>query len=71
MTNTPETPNRVKRRGFFTTFGLGGAAAVAAAATTLVVDSQPAEAVTPPAGKGGPHYRESDHVKQYYRVNRY
>ena len=42
-----------------------------AAATSVVVASEPAEAMTPPGTKGGPHYRESEHVKQYYRVNRY
>lgn len=67
-TNDPKT---VRRRGFFTTFGLGSVAAVAAAATSVVVASEPAEAMTPPGTKGGPHYRESEHVKQYYRVNRY
>jgi hypothetical protein len=65
---TPKsTPKTVERRGFFATLGLGGAAAVVA----LVAEPEPAEAYTPPASKGGAHYRESEHVRQYYRVNRY
>ncbi len=60
----------VKRRGFFATFGLGGAAAVAAAAVSVVAP-EPAEAMTPSGTKGGSHYRESEHIKQYYKVNRY
>jgi len=69
MTNqTPKSEKKtVERRGFFAALGLGGAAAVVA----LVAEPNPAEAVTPPAAKGGSHYQESEHVKQFYRVNRY
>lgn len=71
MSDKPDA-RPVRRRGFFTTFGLGGAAAIAAAATAAVVAApEPAEAMTPPGTKGGAHYRESEHVKQFYRVNRY
>jgi hypothetical protein len=58
----------VERRGFFAKLGIGSAAAVVAA---VAGKPEPAEAFTPPADKGGTHYRESEHVKQYYRVNRY
>ncbi len=62
-----KTEKPVKRRGFFAAIGLSSAAAVAAVTTT----PKPAEAMTPPGTKGGKHYTESEHVKQYYRVNRY
>lgn len=54
----------VERRGFFAAIGL----ATAAIATS---GSKPAEAMTPSGGKAGAHYTESEHVKQFYRVNRY
>ena len=63
-------PRPVRRRGFFAALGLGGAAA-ATTAIALVAAPSPAEAYVPSAEKGGAHYRESEHVKQYYRVNRY
>ena len=69
--NTDPSPKPVQRRGFFTALGLGAAASVAAATTAAVMAPEPAEAMTPPGDKGGPHYRESEHIKQYYRVNRY
>jgi hypothetical protein len=65
--NAPDSPKPVQRRGFFAAIGMGGAAA----AIAIVAKPEPAEAVTPPGTKGGAHYRESEHVKQYYRVNRY
>ena len=39
--------------------------------TGLVTRAKPAAAMTPKGDKAGAHYRESPHVKQYYRVNRY
>jgi len=63
-------PKTVQRRGLFTAIGMGSVAAVATVAAS-VVGAEPAEAMTPPGTKGGAHYRESEHVKQYYRVNRY
>ncbi len=63
----PKPEPEVRRRGFFAALGLSGAAAVAAVA----VETRPAEAMTPPVTKGGHHYVESEHVKQFYRVNRY
>ncbi len=66
---TEKAPRKtVERRGFFTKIGIGSAAAVVAA---VAGKPEQAEAVIPPAGKGGSHYQESEHVKQYYRVNRY
>jgi len=63
-------PKTVQRRGLFAAIGAGGVAAVATVAAA-VVGAEPAEAMTPSVEKGGAHYRESEHVKQYYRVNRY
>jgi hypothetical protein len=67
MSNETSEKNTVKRRGFFATLGLGGAAAVVAA----VSEPKQAEAFTPTKAKGGSHYTESEHIKQFYKVNRY
>jgi hypothetical protein len=67
MTDTNRDEKTVQRRRFLLTLGASGATAAAAA----TVSSPPAEAMVPPDGKGGPHYRESEHIKEYYRVNRY
>lgn len=58
-------PKTVQRRGFFAALGL------AAAASATVAAPKPAQAMTPPGTKGGSHYQESEHVKTFYRVNRY
>ena len=55
---------RVDRRRFFM---LGGSAA-AAAAVPLAAEAQGAES---DADKKKARYRETDHVKTFYRVNRY
>ncbi len=67
MSHETSDKRAVKRRGFFATLGLGGAAAVVAAVT----EPKEAEAFTPTKSKGGAHYTESEHVKQFYKVNRY
>ncbi len=67
MSNKKPETKKLERRGFFATLGLGGAAAVVA----LVAEPEAAEAYTPTPSKGGSHYKESEHVKQYYKVNRY
>ena len=67
MSHEKSDKKKVERRGFFATLGLGGAAAVVA----MVAEPETAEAYTPSASKGGSHYTESEHVKQYYKVNRY
>ena len=56
----------VDRRRFFL---MGGSAAVAAAA--VVPLSSEAEADESQAERVKARYRETDHVKTYYRVNRY
>ena len=61
--------NGVRRRGF-----LGGFAGIASAAAALVVSRQ---AVTPAVAqetddeKRKTRYQETDHVKAFYRTNRY
>ena len=56
----------VDRRRFFL---MGGSAAVAAAAAVPL--SSEAEAEESQAERVKARYRETDHVKNYYRVNRY
>jgi hypothetical protein len=64
--STAETGERasLNRRGFFM---LGGSVA-AAAAVPLATQAQAAES---DADKKKARYRETDHVKTFYRVNRY
>lgn len=53
------------RRNFFKALGAGATVAVAPAAVT------PAAAVDPGKEETKSRYRETDHVKNYYRTNRY
>lgn len=53
------------RRNFFKALGAGATAAVAPVAVT------PAAAVDPGKEETRARYRESEHVKDFYRVNRY
>ncbi len=55
------------RRSFFR--GLGGAAAVAGAAVATGVE--PAAAQETPTERTKARYRETEHVKTFYRTNRY
>jgi hypothetical protein len=59
-------PAGVDRRRFFT---MGGSAVVAAAVVPLA--SQEANADESQAERVKARYKETDHVKNYYRVNRY
>jgi hypothetical protein len=61
---TPERANLDRRRFFV----LGGSAA-AAAAVPLATEAQ--AAAESDADKKKARYRETDHVKTFYRVNRY
>lgn len=56
------------RRGFMKTLSLGGAAAAASVAPGLVT---PAEAYDPGKEETKARYRETDHVKAFYRTNSY
>lgn len=53
------------RRSFFKALGAGAAVAASPAVVT------PAAAVDPGKDESKARYRESDHVKNFYRVNRY
>jgi hypothetical protein len=64
MTGKKTIKQTSRRRGFLAAIGMG-----AAAAATAV--GPPGRAMTPPGKKGESHYRESEHIKQYYRVNSY
>lgn len=55
------------RRNFLLIFG--GAAVVAGATATLIADE--AEAYDPGEKEAGSRYRETSHVKAFYRVNGY
>lgn len=57
------------RRGFLKSLGLGVAGT--AAGTGAAIVATPAEAAENAADRKKKRYRESDHVKNFYRVNRY
>jgi hypothetical protein len=59
----------IDRRGFLRTAGAGATVAAAAVAPALVASE--AEALKVSADEARSRYRESEHVKAYYRVNRY
>ncbi len=67
MSNKPESTEKpaVDRRSFFKALGAGAAVAATPAMVT------PAEAVDPGKDETRARYRETDHIKAYYRVNRY
>lgn len=58
------------RRGFLKSVGGAGAAA-AAAVGTVVVGAEPAAAAENEAERKKARYKETDHVKAFYRTNRY
>lgn len=58
------------RRGFLSAFGLGAGAAAATAAGVTAA-STPAEATESQDEKLKARYKVTDHVKAFYRVNRY
>jgi TAT (twin-arginine translocation) pathway signal sequence len=64
MSNKSEKP-AVDRRSFFKAMGAGAAVAVTPAIVTPVL------AMDPGAEETKARYRETDHVKAYYRTNRY
>lgn len=62
----------LNRRGFLR--AVGGAstgAAVVAASTATPIAATDAQAYNPGAEETKARYRESEHVKTYYRTNRY
>ena len=63
----PQAAAGVDRRRFF----MMGGSAVAAAAVVVPLASGEAEADESQAERVKARYKETDHVKNYYRVNRY
>jgi hypothetical protein len=55
------------RRGFLLTLGTGGVAAVGAALKPVTDAVPAAPAPAPAVGRG---YRETDHVRDYYRTTK-
>jgi hypothetical protein len=65
----PEKKPELGRRGFLKALGLGsGAAAVGVVGEAAV---SPAQARESTDDRKKARYRETDHVKAYYRTNRY
>jgi hypothetical protein len=67
-------PGATARRRFLGTFGLGAGVAVAAPSAAFNVDGGTgglAPAKESEAEKRKPRYRETDHVRAFYRTNRY
>ena len=60
---------RVGRRDFFRTVGVGTIGASATLATPLISSAQADSENNDEKRKA--RYKETDHVKTYYRVNRY
>ena len=67
MSKTTSEPGKpaVDRRSFFKALGAGATLAATPAMVT------PAAAVDPGKEESKARYRESEHVKDFYRVNRY
>jgi hypothetical protein len=65
--NEAQSRTRVARRDFLRVLGAGAGVAAAAAplATAAMADSETDDA------KRKARYKETDHVKAFYRVNRY
>ena len=62
-------PTGMDRRSFLGAFGGASTAAIAAAVATLSPDE--ANAYDPGEEETAARYRETDHVKAFYRVNGY
>jgi nitrous oxide reductase len=56
------------RRGFFKAVAIGGAAAAATVATTLVGQRTAAPDTTAAEGSTRAGYRETAHIRHYYRT---
>jgi hypothetical protein len=61
----------VDRRKFLRSLGSGAAGSVAVAAGGVAVVPVAAEAAESAADRKKARYKETDHVKAYYRTNRY
>ena len=61
----------VDRRGVLKSLGSGAAGTAAIAAGAVAIAPDTSEAAENAADKVKKRYRETDHVKTFYRVNRY
>ena len=61
----------VDRRGFLKTVGSRAAGTAAVAVGVVALGPDDAEAAESAADRVKKRYRESDHIKTYYRTNRY
>ena len=66
---TDKTDKAINRRSFFKT--VGGASTVAVAAVASPMAASDAQAYDPGNDETKARYRESDHVKAFYRTNGY
>jgi hypothetical protein len=64
-----KTKTGLDRRGFLK--GVGGASTAAAAAVVSPIAATDAQAYDPGKDETKPRYRETDHVKAFYRTNGY
>ena len=64
---SPSAPANLRRRGFLLTLGTGGAATVAVALKPITQAIPEAPAPAPAASQG---YRETQHVRDYYRTTK-
>lgn len=67
MSAEKEAKSGIERRNFLRTVGLGAAGAAA----IPLVAAAPAEAKESPEERVKARYRETEHVKTFYRTNRY
>ena len=70
MTDKRTDAKAVNRRGFLRSLG-AGAAGTTAAAIGVAATTTPTEAAENAAERVKKRYRETEHVKAYYRTNRY
>ncbi len=70
MTDKRTDAKAVNRRGFLRSLG-AGAAGTTAAAIGVAATTTPAEAAENAAERVKKRYRETEHVKAFYRTNRY
>ncbi len=66
---TEKTNKAMDRRNFLR--GVGGASTMAAAAVASPLAATDAQAYNPGSEETKARYRETDHVKAYYRTNGY
>ena len=68
---TKDDATGVDRRGFLRSFGSSAAGTAAVAAGAVTMASGEAAATESRTDRVKKRYRESEHVKTYYRTNRY